>query len=307
MKKIILLLTALILALALGLVGGPVGGDSPAQLSLVPADAQWALYIDMPKLTSSAMFKALVDEGKMARIEGKTEHFFGKLRVDPKKDLKAVTVFGRGKGDEDAVVVLSGKFDRAHLTSLVKAETSHKEIPYGKYTIYSWDNDEFGVFAADDMVMLGENEQSIKSALDALEGSKRGSVPPLLAGVLKEYPDAFMVFGVNNISGMMGEHDKPVILTKMKGAGGALGESGENLSLEVSILAESAQVAKDVEQAIRGLIAIANLQLQETDAQAFAQAVKIGVDGEKVRINAVYPLSKLMGLVKSKAKDLSFY
>jgi hypothetical protein len=93
----------------------------------------------------------------------------------------------------------------------------------------------------------------------------------------------------------------------MKGAGGALAESGENLSLEVSILAESAQVAKDVEQAIRGLIAIANLQLQETDAQAFAQAVKIAVDGDKVRINAVYPLNKLIGLVHGKVKDLSFY
>lgn len=307
MKKTILFLTAFILALVLGLIGGPPGDDSPAQLSLVPADAQWALYVDMPKLTSSAMFKALVNQGKMAKIEGKADQFFTKLKVDPRKDLKAITVFGRGKEEEDAVVVLSGKFDRAHLTSLVKAETSHREIPHGKYTIYSWDDDEFGVFAADDLVMLGENEQSIKSALDAMEGRKKGSVPPLLAGVLKEYPDAFMVFGVNNISGLIGEHEKPVILTKMKGAGGALAESGENLSLEVSILAESAQVAKDVEQAIRGLIAIANLQLQETDAQAFAQAVKIAVDGDKVRINAVYPLNKLIGLVHGKVKDLSFY
>jgi hypothetical protein len=251
------------------------------------------------------MFKALVDEKETAKFQGKADEFLGKLRIDPRKDLKGVTVFGLGKED-DAVVALSGKFDRAHLVGLIKAETTHKEIPHGKYTIYRWDDDELGAFAADDLVLLGENEQSIKSALDALEGKKRDAAPPVLARVLKDFPNAIMVFGVSSISGLLGEHDKPLILTKMKSAGGSLAESGENLDLEVSITAESAQVAKDVEQAIRGLIAMANLQLKESDAQAFAQAIKIAVDGENVRINAAYPLSKLIGLLRGKTKDLSF-
>jgi len=307
MKKIILFLTAFILAMAVGLIAAPPVEDPLPQLSAVPADAQWALYIDVQKLTSSAMFKALVGEQEMAKFQGKADVVFGKLKIDPKKDLKGVMVFGRGKEDEDAVVALSGKFDRAHLVGLIKAETTHKEIAYGKYTIYRWDDDELGAFAADDLILLGENEQALKSALDALEGRKRDAVPPVLARVLKDFPNAIMVFGVNSISGLLGEHDKPVILTKMKSAGGALAESGENLSLQVSITAESAQVAKDVEQAIRGLIAMANLQLKEADAQAFAQAIKIAVDGEYVRINAAYPLNKLIGLLHGKVKDLSFF
>jgi hypothetical protein len=308
MKKIILILTAFILAVALGLIAAPGPAVATDQLSVVPADAQWALYIDVQRLTSSAMFKALGGEQEMGKIRGKTDPFFAKLRIDPEKDLKGVTVFGRGKQDEDAVVALSGKFDRAHLIGLIKAETSHKEIPYGKHTVYSWDDDEFGAFADDDLILLGENEQSLKSALDALEGRKRDAAPPLLAGVLKDFPNAIMVFGVDSISGLLGEeHDKPVILTKMKSAYGALAEAGENFSLEVSIGAESDQVAKDVEQAIRGLIAIANLQLKASDAQAFAEAIKIAVDGKNVRINAAYPLNKLVGLLHSKSKDLSFY
>jgi len=307
MKKIILFLTAFILAVALGLIAAPAGAVASEQLSVVPADAQWALYIDFQRLSSSAMFKALGGEHKMARIQGKTDEFFKKLRIDPEKDLKGVTVFGRGKEDEDAVVALSGKFDKAHLIGLIKAETAHKEIPYGKYTIYRWDDDELGAFAADDLVLLGENEQALRSALDAMEGRKRDAAPPLLAGVLKDFPNAILVFGVNNLSGLLEEHDKPVILTKMKGAAGALAEVGENISLAVSISAESAQVAKDVEQAIRGLIAIANLQLKASDAQAFSDAINIAVDGKNVRINAAYPLSKLLGILHHKAKDLSFY
>jgi hypothetical protein len=306
MKKIILFLTAFFLAVAVGLIAAPSVEDSLPQLSAVPADARWALYIDVQKLTSSAMFKALVDEQEMAKFQGKADEVFGKLKIDPKKDLKGVMVFGLGKED-DAVVALSGKFDRAYLIGLIKAETTHKEIAYGKYAIYSWDSDEFGAFAADDLVILGENEQSIKSALDAMEGKKRDAAPPVLARFLKESPNAIIVGAVNDISSLLGEHDNPVILTKMKGAGGSITESGENLSLLVSISAESAQVAKDVEQAIRGLLALANLQLKEADAQAFAQAIKIAVDGEYVRINAAYPLNKLLDLLHSKVKDLSFF
>ena len=302
MKKIILLLTALIVALALGVIAAPAAAVSSEQLAVVPAEAQWALHIDMQKLTSSSMFKALVGEGEMAKIQGKTDEIFAKLRIDPMKDLKGVTVFGLGKKDEEAVVALSGKFDRAHLIGLIKAETTHQEIPFGKYTIYKWEDDEFGAFAADDLVLLGENEQAIKSALETLEGRKKDAVPPLLARAFKESPDALLVFGVNNVSGLVGEHDMPVILSKMKGASGSVAESGENINLQVNILADSAQVAKDVEQAIRGLLAIANLQLKESDAQAVAEAIKIVVDGENVRINAAYPLNKLLSLIQNKVK-----
>lgn len=305
MKKIILLLTVFFMLAALVLTASPAPAGRSEQLSAVPADAQWALYVDVQRLTSSALFKAVGGEQEMGKIRAKTDPFFGKLKIDPEKDLRGVTVFGRGKGDEDAVVALSGKFDKAHLMSLIKAEASHKEIPYGNHMIYSWDGDEFGAFAGDDLILLGENEQALKSALDSLSGRKGDVAPPLLAGAFKDYPNAIMVFGVNSIPGLLGEHDSPVILTKMRSAGGALGESGEDLSLQVNISAESAQVAKDVEQAIRGLIAMANLQLKAADAQAIVEAVKIAVDGENVRIKAVYPLNKVMELLHSKGKGPS--
>jgi len=159
MKKIILFLTAFCLALALGLPAAPAAALPSEQIAVVPAEAQWALFIDVQKLTSSSMFKELVGQGELAKIQGKTDQVFAKLRIDPLKDLKGVTVFGMGKEDEEAVVALSGKFDRAHLISLIKAETTHQEIPFGKHTIYKWDDEEFGVFAADDLVLLGENEK----------------------------------------------------------------------------------------------------------------------------------------------------
>ena len=308
MKKAILIFTAVALALALGLVGAPNNSEESPQLSAVPAEAQWALHIDMQRLASSAMFKGLLEENGPAKMKGKADHFLGKLKIDPMKDLKGITVFGRAKKDEDAVVALKGKFDKAHLLGLIKAEESHEEIPYGNYTIYGWDDDDFGTFAADDLILLSENKEAIKAALDALgKGKKEVAAFPFLARVLKESPDAIFAAAVNSISDMVGKKGKPVILSKMRQAGGTISESGENVNLKVSIAAESAQVAKDVEQAIRGLIAMANLQLADAEAQAFAQSIKIDIDGENVRIEASYPAKKLMGLARSKGKNLSFH
>ncbi len=308
MKKTILIFSVLTLALALGLTGAPEDKAASSQMSAVPPDAQWALHIDMQRLTSSTLFKGLLEENGPAKMKGKADNFLGKLKIDPMKDLKGITVFGRAARDEDAVVALRGKFDKAHLLGLIKAEEAHKEIPYGKSTIYSWDGDEFGAFAAEDLILLSESEASIKAALDTLEKNKKDVAAfPFLARVMKESPNAIFAAAVNSISGLVGEKGKPVILSKMRQAGGSIFESGENVNLKVSIAAESAQVAKDVEQAIRGLIAMASLQLVDAEAQAFAQSIKIDVDGENVRIDASYPAKKLMDLARSKGKHLSFH
>jgi hypothetical protein len=307
MKKAIIILTALAFVLVLGLLGAPENKAMSPQVSAVPPDVQWALHIDIQRLTSSTMFKGLLEENGPAKMKGKADQFLGKLKIDPMKDLKGITIFGRGQKDEDAVVALKGKFDKAHLLDLIKAEPDHEEIPYGKSTIYSWDSDEFGAFAADDLILLSESEAAIKAALDTLEKNKKDvSAFPFLARVMKESPNAIFAAAVNSISGLVGKMSKPVILSKMRQAGGSVSESGENLNLKVSIAAESAQVAKDVEQAIRGLIAVVNLQMADADAQAIAQSIKIDVDGENVRIEVSYPAKKLMGLARSKAKNLSF-
>ncbi|MGB7294873.1 MAG: hypothetical protein WBC70_04725 [Candidatus Aminicenantales bacterium] len=306
MKKTILIFAVFMVALALGLIGAPENKKPSSQVSAVPPDSQWALHIDMQRLTSSTMFKGLLEENGAAKMKVKADQFLGKLKIDPLKDLKGITVFGRDKKNEDAVVALKGKFDRAHLLGLIKAEESHKEIPYGKSTIYCWDGDDFGAFAADDLILLSESEEAVKAALDTLEGKKKEvSAFPFLARVMKDSPNAIFSAAVSSVSGLMGEKGRPVILSKIREAGGSFSESGENAVLNVSISAESAQVARDVEQAIRGLLAMANLQLADTEAQALAQSIKIEVDGERVRINASYPAHKLMGLARGRAKGLS--
>jgi hypothetical protein len=295
MKKIIVIFAAVILALMLFFGAGV----SPLRMSMVPADASWVLHLDIEKYASSATFKLLSDEAAPARMQRRAGKFFEKFRIDPMKDLRTITVYGKGEPNEEPLVAISGNFDKAYLLSLLKTESSQKEIPYGKHTIYNWDNDHFGVFATDSLIFISQREENIKSALDAMGGKiKNISSSPLVARLNKESPNAIVLAAATDISGLIGKHEGPVILSKMRTAAFSIAEIGEAVDMKLDIAAESAPVAKEMEQAFRGLIAIVNLQLSSTDVQAFTQSINIALDGEKVRIDASYPIAKLVDLLK---------
>jgi hypothetical protein len=301
MKKIVVILVVTLALFMCLFAAGSAARDTIPQMSLIPTDALWALHFNMEKFTSSVMFKILTEEGGLAAMQRKGGEFLQKLKIDPLKDIQNVTVFGRGKEDEDAVVAVSGKFDKSYLLGLIKTETTRKEIPYGKHIIYNWDSDEFGVFATDSLILLSEGEAGIKLALDTMEGKSPSiSKSPPFARLFDESRSAIITAATNDLSGLAGEKGGPVMLTKIRTAAGSLTEVGEMVNLKVDIGTESAQVAKEIEQAIRGLIAIVNLQIKDAEALALTQNINIAVDGESVRVNAAYPIIKLVQFLKNR-------
>jgi hypothetical protein len=301
MKKFIVILIATLALMMCLFASGSADRDTELQMSLVPADALWVLHFNMEKFTSSVMFKMLTEEGGLAAMQQKGDQILRKLKIDPLKDIQNVTIFGRGKENEEPVVAVSGRFDKSYLLGLVKAETTSKEIPYGKHTIYNWDSDEFGVFASDNLILISEKEGEIKMALDAMEGKIQNILKsPLFGRLIDESRSAILVAATNDLSGLAGSRGGPVMLTKMRNAAGSLNEVGERMSIKVNIGTESAQVAKEIEQAIRGLVAIVNLQVKDADALALTQSINIAVDGENVRVDAAYPIIKFVEILKKR-------
>jgi hypothetical protein len=297
-KLIVILVVTLALVMCLFAAGSDVGDISP-QMSIIPADAVWVLNFDMEKFTSSVLFKMLLDEEGFDKLQRRSDQFIRKLKIDPMKDIRGIAVFGRGKEDKDAVVAVSGNFDKTHLLGLIKTETERREIPYGKHLIYNWGSDEFGTFATDNLALLSESAASLKLSLDTLDGKVPNVLKsPQFSRLLNETRSAIIVAATSDLSSLAGERGGPVMLAKMRTASGSLTEVGDMVSVKADIGTESAQVAKEIEQAIRGLIAIVNLQVKDADALALTQNINIAVDGEQVRIDAVYPMAKLVELLK---------
>jgi hypothetical protein len=311
MKKAAVMMSLAVVALALfSCLGAAATAAEPSglQMSIVPADALWVLHLDMEKFASSALFRMLTEAGGGPNIQQKTEQFSEKFKMDPFKDLRAVTVFGRGGAGQEPVVAVSGNLDKDHLLGLLKAESSTKETPYGKYTLYSWEGEHFGVFVNDNLALITEKEADIKSALDALDGkTKNVSASPLVARLQKESADAIAVFALADIAGLTGggkgaaaSHEIPAVLSQMQSATGAISETGDNLNLKIEIGAASDQVANNIEQAIRGIIALVNLQFADGDAQLLTRGINVKVDGERVRIDASYLVPELTKILKDR-------
>lgn len=302
---------ALIVFSALAAIGllpglGAAAGPSGLQMSIVPADAQWVLHLDMERLTSSAIFNLLTEAGKGADIQQKVGQFAGKFKMDPLKDIKGVTVFGESGAGEEPVVAIFGNFDQVSLLGLLKTEASTKEIPYDKHTLYSWQGEHYGVFVNNSLVLIAEKEADIRAALDVLDGKARNiSESPLAARLRKEPAGAIVEFAVADIRGLTGGgkgtvagHEMPAMLSQMKSVDGAISEIGDKLNLKIEIAAESAQVAQNLEQAIRGIIALANLQFTSGDAQLITQGISVKVDDERVRIEATYLVPELQKMIQ---------
>ena len=309
MKKaaLVTFFTVITLALFPGLGATAAAGPSGLQMSIVPADAQWVMHLDMERFVSSALFKLLTEVKGGAGIQLQAEQFVGKFKMDPLKDIKDVTVFGRARAGEEPVVAVSGNFDKTHILGLLKAESSFKETPYGKHTLYSWEGEHFGVFVNDNLALITEKEADIKSALDALEGkSKNAPASPLLSLLKKESGNAMIEFALADIGGLTGQvkdagaaQALPAMLTQMQSITGIVSETGDTLKMKIEIGAESVQVAQSIEQAIRGIIALLNLQFA-ADAQPFTQGINIKSDGDRVRIDGSFLVPELAKIIEQR-------
>ena len=302
-------LTVAVLALLPGLGENAAfaAGPSRLQMSVVPADAQWVMHLDMERLVSSSIFKLLTESGKGFDLQKKTAPFAEKFKMDPLKDIKGVTVFGRAGAGEEPVVALSGSFNKDSLLGLLRTESSFKETPYGEHTLYNWDGEHFGVFVNDSLALISENEADMKAALDALDGkTKNVSASPLVALIKKESDHAMIEFALADISRLTGQAKEvgavqalPAMLTQMQSISGFVSETGDKLNLRIEIGAENDQVALSIQQTIQGLVALMNLQFKE-DAQPITQGMNVKTDGKQVRIDASYLVPELTKIIQQR-------
>ena len=301
-------LTVAVLALlpGLGANAALAAGPSSLQMSIVPADAQWVMHLDMERFAASTLFQLLSESGKGFDLRTKMGQFSDKLKMDPLKDIMGVTVFGRGGAGQKPVVAVNGNFDKAGLLGILKMESSYKETPYGKHTLYSWEGAHYGAFVDDRLALLAEDETDIKSALDAIGGkTKNVSASPLVSLLRKGPQGAMIEFALGDINSLTGQAKDvgaaalPAMLTQMRSISGVVAETGDRLNMKIEIGAESAQVAQSIQQTIQGLVALMNLQFKE-DAEPITRGFSVKTDGDRVRIDGSYLIPELTKIIKGR-------
>ncbi|MCK4760575.1 MAG: hypothetical protein KAW12_00150 [Candidatus Aminicenantes bacterium] len=297
MKKIILSMLIFLLIMALP----AAAKGSTLDPAIIPAGTQWLLHFDMGEFVSTRLYDLMMQK-EGGKINKANLEFGEKLGVDLFKDIAAVTIFGTGKDKEKAVVCISGKLNKDHILSQLDKAKEHKQTPYGKYTLHSWKGDGAGAFVSDKLVLMGKDEQTIKDTLDVISGKKKNITKTKLMAHLKEMPSgAFFKAVADDISALAG-NKRPVILQKTGMAFFLVLEKNADLNMKLKMTTDSPETAKNIEQVVNGLIAMAKMQKSEKQDLRWKllEALTTTIKGNVVTMEFSYPSEQLVNMLEDR-------
>ena len=305
MKKLIVVVLTLLFILILP----DVTNAASLKTSIIPEDAQWVLHIDIEKFTSTKLFELLMEKEGAKAFKGK-DKIIEKLGIDPIKDLTGVTLFGSGQAEKNAVVSVTGNLNKDHLISLVKQAKGNKEIKHGKHTIFQWENNQFGTFVNDNMLIIGRAEDMVRNALDVIAGKQKNIKKTKLMSYLEEVPRGAIIQAVvDDISSVAGKN-KPMILQKTGMAFFMAMEKNESLNLKLKMTTDTAETAKNIGQIINGFTAMARMQVQgkeeiKDQALKLLDALNVSVKGNVIEMGIIYPSEDLINFLIGSKKKLN--
>ncbi len=275
--------------------------------SLIPADAEWVVHLDLAKFKSSHIGNLLIQE-EQGGIKKKAKAFYKQTSIELLKDVNSITIYGLGKKKQQTVMCLKGNFDKKYLLSLLEKVDTHREIAHGKHIIHKWNHSEYGLFVGEDLIFLAWNEEAIKTALDAVDGRS----PNISTSSLKSYADqipgdAFFAALVKDISALAGYSSKAVILKKAGSGLFTLTEKDEILNLRINATAQTPTDAMNMEQIIRGLMAVAQMQMEESYADLnLSKIVHVSTDSNRIQIELTHPSEEIFKMITGKKMELFF-
>jgi len=287
-----------IFALALGVMALALparAGNLPE--SIIPEGARWVAHLDMEKFVATRLFEFLEKDG---RLEIKDRDITRMLKLDFFKDITGLTIFGLGPGEKQAVFLAAGRFDKKSFLDMFKLDDDNREIPYGGNTIYSTDDDEFGAFVNDRLIVFAEGREDVEKVLDTAAGKAKNFSSSGLSAAFKTVSAGAFLSGVfEDLADLDREIGESKLVGKAKGLFFLAQERQDTLEVRLQVTADSPESAKDMADVAQGLLAMARLSRNEDDGAGFAflaEDAQVKLEGKTVRLE--------LNLLSREAADL---
>lgn len=290
--------------LAAALLAATTSIAAPLDRGLVAADAKWVLHLDMDAFRDTRIGKFLVDdliEVKLASVREATQ-----LNFDTSfTKIQGLTAYGPGFGKEGEGALLvrtTANMTKdlealAGLTAVDDEEGNEiTRLQENPYAIYKFKEDFFVAPDVNGTAIFAKTEDQIEKARAVLIGKTES-----LAFNAFNYPraeNAFFFLGV--AEGFNEASEVPPqaqVLKETEGGRLVIGESGENLFVNLILRGKSAEAATRVQQMLQGIVAFLSLS-QDPEVTQFAEATKIANDGENVTVNIQFPVENAIEKIK---------
>jgi hypothetical protein len=277
----------------------------------ISAEAKWAAHLDAEALLKSGIAKFILAEAekKADFLDGiaKVREAFG---FDPLKDIRGITMYGKGLGDDQVVVVVDATLDENKLTGMLMGNETYRGHEYGDLTLHQWTDKakngkpaktQFGCFFDKNTLVVAAGLDLLKGAVDVLAG-KADSLAKSKALPLLGNPPAgtFLVAAAGQIKiPVEGNKPRAAAIRDLTDLAMNLGEADEVMFLNVTAATKTARRALQLRQIVQGFVALGQMALQEReDIPPLGEKIDITGEDNVARLSATMPTESVIRVVK---------
>lgn len=307
MKNFIAIFIAGLLFVNVAIFAGPIDKGQ------VSKDAKWVAHLDNDQLGKSVIGGLIRQNLEQTGALAEMEDFNALFSFDPFVDINDITIYGREKDKDKFVVIFDGNFDKEELLKIVPPDMQHEVINYGQSELHIWQgeaqankrymgldlkydgeikletrqgevqiNDQvvnpaiYGCFYSDRLIVLSPSLDSIKSAIDVLNGTAENAGESDF--IVDSYGNESIFFRafVKGVGTIAGQEPKAAILQQTDTLELVIGESDGLFFVNVDLVTKSEEIAEAIGTMIEGILAFA-VVASDNEPQVAELASKVTV------------------------------
>lgn len=279
---------------------------APLNHKQVPASAAWIAHVDLETFRSSQFGRLTMEEIKL-KFGDKVAALSTLLGTNVLTDIQSLTLYGSDAKETNAASLIRGRFDKEKMLAFLKLNPAYAEITYDDKTMYKWvddsrKKDQYGAFAAEDLVVIAQSQSTLQRALDVLAGKQPvlADQPQLPLFSMSQAPQgAFVIVAAKGLSELAGS-EQAAILKNSNLLVFITSERAGVLKAHLQLESESEESATQIEQVVRGMLAFASLQTNNPPMlQKIIQTGIIARNGRKLEFDFSAPSADIFELLKS--------
>lgn len=282
--------------------------------SIIPADAQWLLQLDLQAALNSQLFSALQEREPDLDFANNSDlaEVRERLGIDPTRDIESLTVYGLSHDPEAVVVMFHTTAAVEQALTRLSALAPRKSIEIDGLDISRWSDPDGGdaVYSyvarhADSdqrIVLVSPDANDLVIGIEALRGESATLADSDSRLALHASAGAILHVSASGRLAQWADFEPANNIARLvRSADVELGESGSSVYLHVRVDTGSSADATRVAQILQGAMALASLASEmEQDVKALLpilQGLEFEADGPLLTIHFEQDTDGLMALI----------
>ncbi len=250
------------------------GLASTLDVAGLPDSTRWVVQTDVQALATGGLGPWLGRLAAREDIQPKVALLTSLTGIDPLKDLKLATLAGPDGRQEEAVVLLTGRFERAKLELVAKASPGYRAEAVRLHTVHRWvdaarTKESFAcLVAGDGTLVFASSRRAIDGVLACLD-RQAPTVDPARFAIAGVMPTGPLVCVAEGFDAWPGLQPEAAMLRNLRAGNIAIAEAGERLTLQMRMQAGDERTATDVCSVIDGFLSLSRLDQKTREDPAW--------------------------------------